>query len=138
MDLFKKALLEITYMEIEVSGSSMEPYLFDGESIVITHTPELLESGDIILFYNEHYKLGLHRLLEERSGKLLLKGDNSKIEELINKESVIGKMVSKSEDFNWTCERVNKTVASKNDSLPICIRITNSRLSSIRIGESLK
>ena len=134
ISLLKKVLHEITYMEIQVSGSSMEPYLFDGETVIISEVQELLKSGDVILFRNEQYKLGLHRVLEVKSSNLLIKGDNSKIEELINRELVIGKMISKSENFNWHFEKVNKTVVSENDSLPMRIEIANSRLLSIQIG----
>ena len=50
--LIRQTIQDLQYLEISVSGDSMEPTFYDGETVLVTSLPAELRLGDILLFYD--------------------------------------------------------------------------------------
>ena len=80
-------------VEISVVGVSMNPTLYEGDSITVQRQAEY-EIGDILVFTYKHDELLVHRLLEKRDGLYFCKGDNAFRLEDVPYERIIGKVTA--------------------------------------------
>ena len=79
-------------INIGVSGVSMEPTLFAGDTIRVVKGN--YKPGDILVFPYKYGELLVHRYVGEKYGRILCKGDNAFRLEDIDMEAVLGKVVS--------------------------------------------
>ncbi|MCI0920749.1 S24/S26 family peptidase [Sphingobacterium rhinopitheci] len=65
------------HVKINISGSSMQPFLFDGDAILLTNISfSTIKLGDIILAkYNGAYVL--HRVIRKKNSCVFIAGDNN-------------------------------------------------------------
>lgn len=80
-------------IEIHVTGTSMNPILYENDIISIMKS-DTYEIGDILVFVYKNNELLVHRLLDIQKGKYFCKGDNSFRLEDITKEQIIGKVIN--------------------------------------------
>lgn len=82
-------------VDLQASGTSMFPLIKDGEVCrFINFEKTCLKRGDILLYESAHGHLVAHRLILQKRGKYLCKGDsNLGVDEWISKDQIIGKMV---------------------------------------------
>jgi hypothetical protein len=86
---YKELIAENGLYNLRISGNSMEPFIIDGQTVVITTYCNLLP-GNCYLF-RDNDQLVLHRLAGKlKDKKLLFIGDNSHKIEKVNEENVIG------------------------------------------------
>ena len=78
--------------EITVVGDSMNPLLFEGDSVTIQPCKNYYV-GDILVFTYKNDELLIHRLLLKKDGRYFCKGDNSFRLEDMTPEQVIGKVI---------------------------------------------
>lgn len=78
--------------EIGVQGVSMEPTLYEGDTIRVVKGEYKL--GDILVFTYKYGELLVHRYVGEQYGRILCKGDNSLRLEDIDRNVIIGKVES--------------------------------------------
>ena len=58
-------------------GMSMAPFIRDGDMLIIEPYKKKIEIGDIVAYISpEEEDLFIHRIIGEKNGKYLLKGDN--------------------------------------------------------------
>lgn len=76
-------------VKIGVQGVSMEPTLYEGDTIRVVKGEYRL--GDILVFTYKNGELLVHRYVGEQYGRILCKGDNSLRLEDIDKDAIIGK-----------------------------------------------
>ena len=81
-----------TNVTVPVRGSSMVPFLHDGDTVYLDPTPEKLKKGDVVLYTREGGDYVLHRIRKIcRDGSLVLVGDAQQLlEQLPNRSSVCG------------------------------------------------
>jgi len=77
---------------ITLTGISMEPLLREGDRIRIVKSEYKI--GDILVFPYKNNTLLAHRLVGERAGRLLCKGDNAFRVEDIEPDAVLGKVTA--------------------------------------------
>ncbi len=76
-----------------VEGSSMNPTLFEGNTICFKeYNGEKLKQGNIIHFEANETR-GVHRIIAVESDKIVVRGDNNKYDEIINHSEVKGILV---------------------------------------------
>ncbi len=76
-----------------VEGSSMNPTLFEGNTICFRkYNGEELKQGNIIHFETNKTR-GAHRIMAVENDKIVVRGDNNKYDEIINKSDVKGILV---------------------------------------------
>lgn len=75
-----------------VTGCSMEPTLYEGDSVTIQFSNEYAE-GDIVVFIYKNNELLIHRLLCIRNERYYCKGDNALRLEDINYSQIVGKVI---------------------------------------------
>lgn len=92
--VFTDALYKLGNLKIRVSGDSMEPVLYDGDYILVGK-PLNLKSGDIVWFMDENGVMVLHRMVTEKDGKYVLRGDNADAFDVVLFDNMIGKMICK-------------------------------------------
>lgn len=68
-------------VELMTTGSSMQPMLYDKESVVRLIAPKSLHRGDVVLYRYPHGKFALHRIAEIRDGVITCRGDNLSFDE---------------------------------------------------------
>ena len=74
---------------VSVSGSSMEPILYEGERVTVL--PQVAyEVGDILVYYYKQEGLLVHRLLKIQDSRYFCKGDNALRLEDVDREEIIG------------------------------------------------
>lgn len=78
--------------DIRVIGVSMEPQLFEGDSIKVCACDTYAPSDILVYFYQG--KLLVHRLLKKENGICYCKGDNALRLEDVPQSEVLGKVVS--------------------------------------------
>jgi len=74
--------------EITISGSSMRPILFDGDTVTICRKSEY-NVGDILVFSYKGNEILAHRLLKIENDRYFCKGDNSFRLEDIGKDNIL-------------------------------------------------
>lgn len=77
--------------KIRVSGSSMNPTLYDGEIIYLSRSSDF-SLGDVVVFVYERNEYIVHRIVYKDKEKLVCKGDNSFRLEYIKHSNIIGKV----------------------------------------------
>lgn len=71
---------------IPVTGTSMCPFLYPGDTAYLSHTDSPLKKGDLVLFTRSNGQYVLHRIVKvNRDGSFLLLGDSQ-----LQKEPVPG------------------------------------------------
>ena len=78
--------------EISVTGTSMNPTLFEGDRVVIKKCDEY-KIGDILVFYYKNEEILIHRLIKINN-RYFCKGDNAFRLEDIEYNQIIGKAIS--------------------------------------------
>ena len=74
---------------VSVSGSSMEPVLYEGEHVEVL--PQVAyEVGDILVYYYKQEGLLVHRLLKIQDNRYFCKGDNALRLEDVEREAIVG------------------------------------------------
>lgn len=90
-------------MEIPIKGSSMYPFLKEGDLVMVL-PKKVYFPGDVLLFFNFYGKIWCHRFIffSFKEGRVLfyLKGDNSSSKEVVPLSNIIGKVVSVKRDGN--------------------------------------
>lgn len=97
--LIRQAIQDLQYLEISVSGDSMEPTFYDGETVIVTSLPAELRLGDILLFYDFTDLLVLHRIVDFQDDCVVLVGDNATKKDTINIYQILGKAVCKAPEM---------------------------------------
>ncbi|MEH7419049.1 signal peptidase I [Neobacillus drentensis] len=98
--LLKKTINKDGWLELPASGSSMFPYIQNGNLCrFVPCKPSLLKKGDVVLYYSQTGQLIAHRFVRTTEVKnqslLLLKGDtNLAYDQPIEEHWVLGKLVS--------------------------------------------
>lgn len=65
-----------THVTVPVTGSSMVPFLYDGDTVYLNAAPEKLKKGDVVLYTRSNGDYVLHRIRKiNRDGSLVLVGD---------------------------------------------------------------
>ncbi len=77
---------------ISVTGTSMNPTLFEGDKVVIKKCDQY-KIGDILVFYYKNEEILIHRLIKINN-RYFCKGDNSFRLEDIEYNQIIGKAIS--------------------------------------------
>jgi len=97
----KNDLLNIgKYYIFQIASSSMEANLHIGDYIVVLKTADYKE-GDIITFKTDDIYI-THRIYKLEGEKIITKGDaNSTIDESINKEDILGKVLFKADILSF-------------------------------------
>jgi hypothetical protein len=77
------------------SGSSMTPFIQDGDTITVAPSPLHLSPGDVVAFINVHSnQLMVHRIIHASPAGYLIKGDNNSVPDgLMPASSIIGYVV---------------------------------------------
>ncbi len=76
------------------AGNSMNPFLKEGDVVVIEKKQERLSLWDVA-FYVREEKLLLHRVVGIEEGGYLIRGDNTDTEEYVEGKDVLGVMVER-------------------------------------------
>lgn len=68
-----------TPIRLKATGSSMKPFIRDGDVLTITPKSKIVPSlGKVVAFINAgNQNLLIHRVIKEKSNSFLIKGDNS-------------------------------------------------------------
>ena len=94
---YERAKLQRGYdIEITARGTSMAPFIIDGESVLV-RAKEDYQVGEVLLFFYKDTDVLLHRLVKKEQGSLYCKGDNSYRLEKIGLADVLGSAVWKME-----------------------------------------
>ena len=78
--------------EITVAGESMNPMLYEGETVTVQPQADY-EIGDVLVFTYKQGELLVHRLLLKQYGRYFCKGDNSFRLEDMAMEQIVGKVI---------------------------------------------
>lgn len=90
VELVKKILYKTKKIKTKIYGSSMSPFLKDGDDILIKKVEiSTLKEGDVIL-YNSNRVLVVHRIISIGKDSIITKGDNSNKKTKINNNNVLG------------------------------------------------
>ncbi len=135
VSLLSQIIKDQHYLEIEVSGTSMEPTLHDGETVLIEPTEGQLNIDDIILFYDSKYQLALHRIIGFDDKVIVLCGDNATTKDKITIDQVLGKMTKKTNSLTDRTNWISKDYFCKTKGLIIRIVILHGKLSTIKLEE---
>ena len=94
-ELFLAALAEGKDVRLHVDGTSMVPILKPGDVVVVRRVaPHSLNKGDMVVVHREH-DLVTHRLVRQKEGQWLTKGDNSHyLDPPITAEMILGKVIA--------------------------------------------
>ncbi len=77
MALFTGMLKDGYHIRLQVTGSSMSPFLNEGSYVTLIRTPLAgLKIGDIIFCSTDDGEFKLHRLLARKTDHLITKGDD--------------------------------------------------------------
>lgn len=80
---------------LRVKGSSMHPFLKDGDTVTVSPCPSCsARKGEVVAFIHPRVRrLMIHRIVETREGRYLTKGDNTPDEDgFIGEEDIIGRV----------------------------------------------
>ena len=71
---YERAKLQRGYdIEITARGTSMAPFIIDGESVLV-RAKEDYQVGEVLLFFYKDTDVLLHRLVKKEQGSLYCKG----------------------------------------------------------------
>ena len=132
MRLIESLINDASYLEVEVSGESMEPCLFHGDVVIIVPLLEAPREGDIVLFYDDYYQLALHRFVGTQGENFVLLGDNADFEDFVSQKKVIGKMLQ-GEACPCEFERADKEISATLDSVKIKVSTSRGRLTKVEM-----
>lgn len=94
------------FVTITVTGNSMLPFFVSHKTEVTLSKPmKLLRRGDIVLFQNSQGSYILHRIIRIHNNHLIIRGDALYTKEVVKLESVIGIVVSFSNNKRETSVR---------------------------------
>lgn len=81
--------------QFSASGSSMTPFIRDGDAITVAPSPLQLRPGDVVAFVNvRSNQLMVHRIIHASPAGCLIKGDNNSVPDgLMPASSIIGRVV---------------------------------------------
>jgi len=100
--LFKSILDDGCRLRIQVTGSSMAPFIKSGDVVTVQKFPfEDLKIGDLVLCRHQGYAMKLHRLIRIRKNPgrfyqnmMLTKGDaNREYDPVVDKNAYMGKVI---------------------------------------------
>ncbi len=95
---------------IQVRGTSMLPYLKEGNHVIIQDESKYKE-GDILLIHYKSSELLIHRLVCRKKRTFICKGDNAFRLEEVDRDQVLGKLVgvveTKEADYLWSKWKVH-------------------------------
>lgn len=79
-----------------IKGTSMEPLLYHGESVVyLKRVDSAIKKYDIILYRNRDGHFLLHRVVAVKEGGLVLRGDNQTVKEFpVSEDWVIARVTA--------------------------------------------
>jgi len=96
LELFRDVVEKGVPFRFRARGSSMSPFIKDGDLITISRTPDAsTRIGDVIAYINPRInKLIIHRVVGKKGKNFLLKGDNCSNgkEESIPKANIMGRV----------------------------------------------
>jgi signal peptidase I len=98
-ELFLTALAEGKVVRLHVDGTSMLPLLKPGDVVVLQRVEShRLQKGDLVVVRREH-DLVTHRLVWQRAGQWLTKGDNLRyMDPPIDEQAILGKVIAVERD----------------------------------------
>lgn len=137
IQLIKDFLSNYKFLEIEVQGESMEPFLYDSNCVIITPLTESPCIDDILLFYDDSYQLVLHRVIDINNNEIVLLGDNADNPDIISQDKIIGKMHSKSESFIWPQKRESRDIIYSYGDFIFKLIVTNGKLMNIILEKTV-
>ncbi len=92
VEMLKNNTQMIHEISVTVNGTSMEPFLHDGQdSVIFSHLPKRFRRGDILLFKRQNGSFAMHRVYSiNKNGSVSFLGDSqSVIEKDISQENII-------------------------------------------------
>lgn len=93
-DLLALQLKSGREVEISVTGVSMQPSLYEGDTVSVKQA-ESYKIGDILVFLYKNNELLIHRLLRVKDQRYFCKGDNALRLEDVAYEQILGKAVKR-------------------------------------------
>lgn len=94
-ELMEAVLEKNVPFRFSASGSSMAPFIREGDAITIAPLPLQLRRGDVVAFVNVlSNQLMVHRIIHTSPAGYLIKGDNNSVPDgLMPASSIIGRVV---------------------------------------------
>lgn len=94
-ELMEAVLEKNVPLRFSASGSSMTPFIRDGDAITVAPSPLRLRPGDVVAFVNvRSNQLMVHRIIHASPAGYLIKGDNNSVPDgLMPASSIIGRVV---------------------------------------------
>lgn len=80
---------------VSVVSGSMEPVLYRGDLIILT-SPKDIKVTDVVIYQRPDIsETIIHRIIEEKDGGYVIKGDNNPIPDpgIVRKEQILGKVI---------------------------------------------
>ena len=80
---------------VSVVSGSMEPVLYRGDLIILV-APNNLNVKDVVIYHRpELSETIIHRIIEEKDGGYIIKGDNNQVADpgIVKKEQILGKVI---------------------------------------------
>ena len=80
---------------VSVVSGSMEPVLYSGDLIILT-SPKDIKVTDVVIYQRPDIsETIIHRIIEERDGGYIIKGDNNPIPDpgIVRRNQIIGKVI---------------------------------------------
>ena len=80
---------------VSVVSGSMEPVLYRGDLIILT-SPKDIKVTDVVIYQRPDIsETIIHRIIEERDGGYIIKGDNNPIPDpgIVRRNQIIGKVI---------------------------------------------
>ena len=83
-----------THVPVPVAGTSMRPFLGNGDTVFLDPLSGPLKPGDILLYRRENGKYVLHRLMQIRGEELRFQGDGQLQPEKVKPEQLRAKVTA--------------------------------------------
>ena len=87
----EKELLENKMVVTQISGKSMQPFLYDGDTVLISSNIEYKVLDVCLIKIGKQYLL--HRLISIEGDKYIFKGDDNLNKEIVKKENILGVLI---------------------------------------------
>jgi len=86
----RKALQNHRHIVFQIAGKSMEPTLFEGQTVIVGES-SIIREGDVVLFEDRTQRLLIHRVISFRDSEVVTAGDNNRIADLpISRKQILG------------------------------------------------